>query len=118
VTLPKVGLEAAIENLGVIPKGASIIVKSYDTVEKKAGDVGKATQQMGLKFDEVANRWRTATGQFASNAQLMAAGIENPKKAIERLGKSADTLVAAVGSDNSEPDYPHHSVAHPTDCKH
>ena len=89
MALPEVGLKAVIDNLSGFNAGAKAVQGAYDGINTKTDTVTKATEKMGLKFDEVAQRWRVGGGRFASAAELMAASVQNPKKALDELGKKA-----------------------------
>jgi TP901 family phage tail tape measure protein len=97
LALPTVGLEAVIANLPKFEQGAKTITQAYDGINTKADAVGKVTERMGLKFDEASNRWRTASGKFASNAEIAAAGINKAKDAADKTGKSFVDLGSIAG---------------------
>ena len=52
--------------------GSSVSSTSATAASSFAG-IGNAA---GLSFDEAANRWRTTSGQFATNAEMAAAGVD------------------------------------------
>jgi hypothetical protein len=64
----------AFDKLGNTAKsslgGLEAAARPLDTVAAKAAAAG-------LKWDEAAGRWRTATGQYASGAAIAAAGIDD-----------------------------------------
>jgi hypothetical protein len=64
----------AVDKLGNTAKsslgGLEAAARPLDTVAAKAAAAG-------LKWDEAAGRWRTATGQYASGAAIAAAGLDD-----------------------------------------
>lgn len=74
MALPEVGVKAVVENLNQFTSATKTM--------------GKSVEDVGLKFDEVAQRWRRATGQFATDAEVAAAGLRKPKTAADDTGKS------------------------------
>lgn len=67
-------------------KAADQFKQALGGVQRELDGTQARAEALGLQFDNAAGRWRNASGQFASSAQLAAAGIAQVDAAGSRLG--------------------------------
>lgn len=111
-SLPEVGLQAVIANLPGFEAGAKAITNAYDTIEKKASNVEKATNILGGSFSSLSSPLTTIGNNVLSFAGIaagvgvagvaalsagfvgLAASALQPIANFERMSLSIENLVA------------------------
>ncbi len=68
-SLPQVGLEAIIAGLPGFEAGAKAINSAYDSIEKKAANVERATHNMGNAFSSISSPIGNLAGSFTNLGQ-------------------------------------------------
>ena len=56
--------------------GVKFVSENEEAFKRSIKGAGDAVDNLGLHFDEAANRWRTSSGQFATNAEMVSAGVK------------------------------------------
>jgi hypothetical protein len=89
VATEQIGLEAVLQD-----KEFQAGLKRYqDGLSEMQTKTTKTADGITLKWDQSAQRWRTATGQFATDAQVASAGVENANK---KVSESTEAMHKAV----------------------
>ncbi|MGH7273111.1 MAG: phage tail tape measure protein, partial [Nitrospiria bacterium] len=88
--------EAVIAGMGQFAANSKKVTSSFTDIDTAANKTGKAAEDMGLHFDSASGKWRNASGQFASGAELASAGIKKAEASAFSFGGIADGVKTSV----------------------